>query len=84
MLRQMGNMEPPGPSLLWVAGCMRNLWAEIPECLGEPLKVLQRSINTVPAARQQQGEEAVGLSVGATTEPSPFLTGPAVRFIKEL
>lgn len=84
VLGQMGNVESPGPSLLWVAGCMRNLWAVIPECLGEPLKVLQRSINTGPAARQQQGEEAVGPTVGAKTEPSLFLTVPAVQFIKEL
>lgn len=49
-------------------------------CLGEPLKVLQRSINTGPAARQQQEKEAVG----GKTEPSQFLTVPAVQVIKEL
>lgn len=53
-------------------------------CLGEPSKVLQRSINTGPAARQRQGEDAVGPTAGAKTEPSLFLTVPAVQFTKEV
>lgn len=74
----MGNVESPGPSLLWVAGCMGNLWAGIPECLSWGILKGATEGHTGPAAGQQQGEEAVGPTAGAKTEPSHFLTVPAV------
>lgn len=84
MLGQMGSVEIPGPSLLWGSGCMGSLWARIPECLSwGALKGATEEHKHRANCKAATAGGGCMTTVGAKTEPSQFLTVPAVQFMKE-